>query len=562
MAAAMLLWACSSESYPGLEYDNPNSVTNDETPDENSGLPIHVYVNEQAVVVLSSHHSSRENDDMTRGVGSFQIEEDEDIARRRNELDELKKQHEAGLLTDEEINDYLEKARIFKEDTTLMSLKKDTTTFYIFAFRNQKADVTGPETSQLKEEPNMHTYYQIEEQQNHPAYPESMHDALRLDCLIDGYDYYKGMPANLEAEQHLKMKRPEASPLYWGEYQGVGYNFFAYTVGDINKGEKADLKAGQNNIDTEENIQWGIPHRDADKIWYENFGIDGSQDLMVGCTPPLSNDLLNDRYKTVKLTDAERNRILYYGNYTSFAAHRGIEPQVDLKHLLTRLRFSMLPGDSTASYTTIDAVYATTPCKGDFIVASKDPNEIGFYPYGDQSAYGDLYLHDRPQLDEEGHLLPSKILDSAPSEDRIVEWKPEYWIKDNNGKIIGKVPLTERGEPLHLGDDLLIPPASQIVITIQSHYRRKDDFFDDDRTFRSLYTINAETLAKNEQDKSKYWDEEKQEYRFKPGYIYDITLVVYGLQKIVVTGNIEAWKEGGEVVIDPDDADDSWTINP
>ena len=249
-------------------------------------------------------------------------------------------------------------------------------------------------------------------------------------------------------------------------------------------------------------------------------------------------------------------------DFLEFYAHFSTDSLFQSRHLARRLRFSMLPGDSTASYTTIDAVYATTPCKGDFIVASKDPSEIGFYPYLDQSSYEDLYLHDRPQLDEEGHLLPSKILDSAPSEDRIVEWKPEYWIKDNNGKIIGKVPLTERGEPLHLGDDLLIPPASQIVITIQSHYRRKDDSFDDDRTFRSLYTINAETLANNETDKAKYWDEEKQEYRFKPGYIYDITLVVYGLQKIEVTANIEAWKEGGEVVIDPDDADDSWTINP
>ena len=534
--AVVLFWACSSESYPGLEYENPEAVINNETPDESKWLPLHVYVNEQAAVMLSSNHSSRKNDDITRGVGSFQIDEDEDVKRRRDE----------GTLTPEEEN--------------IMKLKKDTTTFYIYAFRNQKADVAGPETSQLKEDPNMHTYYQIEDQKNHPSYPEGIQDALRLDCLIDGYDYYKGMPSNIDGEQQLKMHRPESSPLYWGEYQGVGYNFFAYSVGDINMGKKDDLVAGVNNVDAQENIQWGKPHRDAEKIWYEDFAIDGSQDLMAGYAPPLTNDLLNDRYKHVELTDGEKNRILYYGNYTSFAAHRGIEPQVDLKHLLTRLRFSMLPGDSTASYTTIDAVYATTPYKGSFVVASKDPTEIGFYPNTDENAYGDLYLHDHPGLDEEGNLLPSKILDESPAEDRIVEWKPDYWVKDKDGKIIGKVPLNQRGEPLHLGDDLLIPPAQQIIITIQSHYRRNDEEYDDDRTFRSLYTINAETLAQNDKSKSMYWDEKTQQFMFKPGYIYDITLVVYGLQKIEVTGNIEGWKEGEDIIIGPDDADDSWVV--
>lgn len=515
LLAVILFWGCSSESYPGLEYENPEAILNGETPPDSVGLPIHVYVNEQATISLSASSAAREAD-VTRGVGPFQIDEDEDIQKKKD----------LGTWSE--------------EDEQLMKLRRDTTTFYIFAFRDRKASQlygNDPDTKRLLDEPNLHNWYQIANK-NIPGNVTGQ-DAQRLDCLIDGYDYNFGMPSTIDEETQLKMKIPESSPLYWSEYQGVSYNFFAYSVGDINRGEA-------------DHIQWGTPHRDADSIWYENFALDGSQDLMAGYAPIITDDLLNTRYKHIELTDGERKRILNDGNYTTFSAHRNIEPEIDLKHLLTRLRFRMLPGDSTATYTTVDSIFATTPYKGNLVVAVNNVeklDQIGFKPNLNELA--DLYLHEKPKVDEDGHLLPADTLGIDSEGQHSVPWSSDYWIRNAAGEIIGKKALNQRGDPVPLGDALLIPESEEIVISIKSTYKKEE------RKFRSRYVISAKDQAGEDKTNTKYYDPVTDTFRFKRGYIYDITLVVYGLQDIKVTANIEHWNDGGEIYVDPDDAIDS-----
>lgn len=546
LLAVILFWGCSSESYPGLEYENPDIVKNGETPDENKGFPINVYVNEQSVISLSSHSASSRESDMTRGVGPFQTEKDDDVK-------------------DGKITEYQRK---------LMDLKKDTTTFYIFAFRDKKALAAPDDDSQrLLLDPDLH-WYQVEKE-NAPS--GVTQDVLRLDCLIDGKDYYKGMRSNLDAEQLLKMDRPETSPLYWGEYQEVSYNFFAYSVGDVNLNPSMYLRPGVENMDDVEKIQWGIPHRDADSIWYENFAIDGSQDLMAGYAPLITKDMLEDggRYaiQAENLTENEKKRILNDGNYTSFAAHRNIEPEIDLKHLLTRLRFNIVAGDSTASYTTIDSVYVTSPYRGNFVVAvnSKDKlDKIGFKPKMDETV--NLYLHDLPLLDEDGHLLPSEIMtvdntDEDNINKRTIPWDKKYWIKDETGEIIGKWKLSDRDHK-SIGDDLLVPEQEQITLVIRSTYdpnRKKHAeegvIGDNKREFRSRYVISAAAQADNNEGNKNYYDPEQGKFLFRRGYIYDITMVVYGLQKIQVDANIEGWIHGEDIDIDPDDTEDHEIVN-
>ena len=541
LLAVALFWGCSSESYPGLEYENTN-VVNGETPDENKGYPIHVYVNEQSVVSLSSQSAQSRGDDATRGVGAFQTDKDDDV--KSGDLSDYQKQ--------------------------LMQLKKDTTTFYIFAFRDKKALSAPDEDSQrLLKDPELSRWYQVEKE-NAPAGVDQ--DAQRLDCLVDGKDFYKGMRANIDDEQLLKMDRPETSPLYWSEYQEVTYGFFAYSVGDINRNPSHYLQGGQNNLEEVEHIQWGIPHRDADSIWYENFAVDGSQDLMCGYAPLLTKEMFEEggRYATqgANLTDNELKRILRDGSYTSFAAHRNVEPEIDLKHLLTRLRFTMVAGDSTASYTTIDSVYVTSTYHGNFVVAvnSRDKlDKLGFKPKPDETT--NLYLHDLPSLDKDGHLLPAEIMtvddtDEKNIEKRTIPWEERYWDRDKvTGEIIGKAKLSDRDRK-SIGDDLLIPEQEQITLVIRSTYdpdRKKhaeNEVGADKREFRSRYVISAAAQAGDDTSNKYYYDAEQGKFLFRRGYIYDITMVVYGLQKIKITANIEGWKQGEDILVDPDDTGD------
>ena len=43
----------------------------------------------------------------------------------------------------------------------------------------------------------------------------------------------------------------------------------------------------------------------------------------------------------------------------------------------------------------------------------------------------------------------------------------------------------------------------------------------------------------------------KRAYIFRPGYVYSVKIVVYGLQEIKVSANIEGWEYGGDIVLDP-----------
>lgn len=40
---------------------------------------------------------------------------------------------------------------------------------------------------------------------------------------------------------------------------------------------------------------------------------------------------------------------------------------------------------------------------------------------------------------------------------------------------------------------------------------------------------------------------------FEAGYTYKVTIVVYGLEEVKITAELEEWKDGGSTVIDPDE---------
>jgi hypothetical protein len=245
------------------------------------------------------------------------------------------------------------------------------------------------------------------------------------------------------------------------------------------------------------------------------------------------------------LTDAERNRILNIGNYSTYAAHRNIDPYVDVYHQLTRLQFRAFAGDETASATTIDSVYVEAPNKGRLIVAHRDPSRVGLYL---NSTVGRYYLHERPEIVDSVQpdstvtkrmLRNCNILTAGKYR---VEWKEKYW-QNKAAKVM--VPVFER-DHIDLGGSMMLPQSSEFVITICSTFT---DAAGNEQKAISHYRVTAESLG----EKPENWDEVTQQYVFKRARYYTINLVVYGLQPILVVANVESWQAGGEIYIDPDD---------
>ena len=562
LTAAALLAACSTESYPGLPYEEGVEATNDETlsNDDAVGTPIRVFVNEQTFFSVTGGAASRQND-MTRGIGTFQFWKDQDLVNKLSQLSD--------------------------EEKLLIKEKYERTNFYIYAFRAKTM------TQPTLDAPDLRRYNLVDEgnPQAHAPGTNLADTKDRWHCLVDGQDYYKGLLANLEmaAEDNggmFKLKTPfdektgERKIIYYPDRGDVGYNFFAYSIGDIS-GD--DFSTEDNSVD------WGQCQRLEDQVVYRNFTVDGSQDVMAGYAPPIEYALSG----APDLTDTEKEQIKDFG-YCTFAAHRGIDPMINLHHQMTRIRFRGAAGDESSHHTAIHSIHVKCYNKGDFIVAHRDTNQVGFHPYNTSTdMLGDVYVHDRPELvkneDGEWVLGKSQIHDTEGLDDEgnplidrddcwHVDWLEKYNKYDDPlhpDVITGKVDLEERlKDAVSFGDDLLIPPSDSVNVYIKSYYRNEvnhgssatGDKKYNVRSFTSHYVIKAaDIVARNPQLEDKYLDDRyyaetgEKRYIFKPGYYYTITLVVYGLSPIKVYANIDAWQEGdNDITVGEDDFDISF----
>lgn len=568
--ALLAVAACSSESYPGLTYEGGIEAENNETlsNDDAVGTPIQVFVNEQTFFSIAGATSARQNTlDDTRGIGTFQMLKDEDIANK--------------VLSDEQ--------------KQLIKQKFERTNFYIYAFRAKE------QTQPVLDIPDFRRYNLVAEDNPNGHGPgANLADTKdRWHCLVDGQDYNKGLLANLEMPKNadgsdnnelgdvdkFNLKTPfdektgERKVIYYPDRGDVGYNFFAYSIGDIST----------DDFSTEDqSVDWGTPQRLEDQVVYRNFTVDGSQDVMAGYAPPIESALSS----APDLTDTEKDQIKDFG-YCTFTAHRGIHPMINLHHQMTRIRFRGAAGDESAHHTAIHSIHVKCYNKGDFIVAHRDTNQVGFHPYTQSTdMLGDVYVHDASEVtkDEEGNvvLVKSKIHDTEgldeegnPLVSRDDSWHVD-WLEEFNkhddpahpNTVTGKVDLSERLKySVPFGDDLLIPPSDSLNIYIKSYYRNVVKYTGPDnepqydvRSFTSHYIVKAADIVKrNPELEPKYLDDKyfaetgEKRYIFKPGYYYTVTLVVYGLSPIKVYANIDAWQEGDtDINVGEDDFDISY----
>lgn len=489
IGAVIGLAACS-ESYPGMIYDDSGSkARNEEGLDSSLLVPLYVYVNKQSFfsVVATPGNGKVPASTSTRGIGPFQP---------------------ITSSTDADGNPI-----VYTEEDSIRYYQTD---FRLFAFRDGKYATTGSAYPvALADDPDMTWTLLAEDGGGH-------RDEEKLNCLLDDYSYYSGIHSHLDDRSGLALM--SRGPLYYGTYQDVGYNFFAYAIDD--------LESSASTV-----------HRTRDSIYYDVV-LDGTQDIMCGKAPKLTSEVLDDRYSQVELTAAERNRILNIGNYSTYAAHRKIDPYVDIYHQLTQLKFRAYAGDETADSVTIDSIYVEAPTTGKLIVAHRDPSRVGLYL---DSINGRYYLHEKPEivdsLQSDSTTTKRMLRNSVILQPGLhnVEWKEKYWVNKAAGTAI---PIFER-DPLNLGTSMMLPQSSEFVITICSTCKVATG---ESKKIISHYRITAASLG----EKPENWDEETQQYVFKRARIYTINLAVYGLQEIKIIANIEGWKEGGEIFIDPD----------
>ena len=287
-------------------------------------------------------------------------------------------------------------------------------------------------------------------------------DALNESCLLDGEDYKFGMPTRLSATSNgMLLPQYDGSIAFSKAKSYVGYNFFGYYLDDLQ-------------------VSSANTHRTSEKIWYD-IEIDGSQDVLCGMAPQLTNSVLSSKISAGKLSipSDERKVIVSYKGYSAYAAKRGVYPVIDMQHVFARLVFTAYPYDENANYIKITGVSVRTPYKGSLTVASRKLDEIGFQITNIKDST-DLFLC-APSKDGVKSAQPM-----AETTVQLIESEKELDWKERTGK--------------RLGESLLLPPAESYLVTVHATENGADK--------TKTYTITAPKAS------------------FKAGAVYNIKIAV------------------------------------
>ncbi len=238
----------------------------------------------------------------------------------------------------------------------------------------------------------------------------------------------------------------------------------------------------------------GEPVKAADSVVVP-FTIDGSQDLMIAKADQQTDIEAAGKTDAVSADKA----------YSAYAARRGVQPNLLFKHQLAKFTFEIVAGSEAANDVYVTDVKIVSKYKGNLEVVGA---ARGLVDVEDETA--ELSLQER---------LENGI-------QTLTEVQPEaYDGTKTNVKGIGESLMVIPGESSY---KLLINTRQDGVTTTIDPQE---------------YTLEIGKITGAPEGAT----------AFEAGYSYKVTLVIYGLEKVEITAELEDWKDGGSTIIDPDE---------
>lgn len=485
--AALLLTTSCNDSYPGLNYE-PNP---DDQPKNDEDLTI-----DKTPIKLYTNNpayfSIVSDTRGTRGTGAFENDEDGGVVNK---------------------------------DKYLLS------TFHVFAFRAYNPGGQGVLT--------------IDPDMQRSAYsPDKVtsNDPQNTSCLLDGPDYNLGMPFRFENDQYIgtmgSLVKQYNEDLYYSDrYQDVGYNFFGYYVDDFKP----------TNANT---------HRGETSISYD-IDIDGYRDILVGYAKPLiaadfEDGGIYDANNVASLTKEDKEKILSIpGNYSTYAAHRNVNPIIDMKHQLVLLKFSAYAGAKSARKVTITGIEVETMTKAKMTVTARNLEDCGLV-FDESQEKTPLPVGEVGDntVDASGNVVALGAYKNKLRESGYpVVWKDE-WSDETTPTDV------KAAEAVRVGAGILVAPQKSYKVTLTYYFYKGSEE-------NPVFNIN-----------DPLWEKHETEYKIAPvkksidddpsfdaGFKYNIKIGVYGLEKIEMGGSVKGWKSGDDITINPDDDPNNPNIN-
>lgn len=228
---------------------------------------------------------------------------------------------------------------------------------------------------------------------------------------------------------------------------------------------------------------------------YVPVTITGGEDLMVAKADPSVDGAALSNFRFA---------------YSAYAARRGVQPTLNFQHQLVRFRFQITSG--TTFETTGDAeknMYVTG-------LTLNARNTADLYVAGETVGLQNI-------SDARADLALRSLVDGALTE--LVS----YELPDKDATVAEGANV--------LGESLMVIPNADLTASFEGALTVTQ--FGETHTVP--FTLETEKLL------------EAAEKQFAPGYSYVVTIKLYGLEAVVISAELEPWKDGGKIEIDTDE---------
>ena len=227
---------------------------------------------------------------------------------------------------------------------------------------------------------------------------------------------------------------------------------------------------------------------------YVPFTIDGSQDLMVATS---------DKAADIAAAGAS---ITEDKVYSAYAARRGVQPKLVFKHQLARFTFEIVAGVESGNNVNVDGISIESVASGELKVVGADRGLANL-------------ASDKVEL-----KLQEKSLNGTTMQ-ALSPVKPNaYDGSKTNVKSIGESLMVVPGEASYKLTVYTSQEGTQTAIAPLE------------------WTLNIGDITGAPEGA----------VAFEAGYTYKVTIVVYGLEEVKISVELEEWKDGGSTIIDPD----------
>lgn len=225
--------------------------------------------------------------------------------------------------------------------------------------------------------------------------------------------------------------------------------------------------------------------------------IDGSTDLMSGKAPFRESVFNGNLY-----SDFEKELIRKY-SFSSYTARRSINPQLEFKHHLTRLRFELYPASDGSNSVMVNSISVKSKTRGVFTVVSRNDSERGV-DFSQDANYKPLFL-----AEADGSALIQ-----------------DKYHTDYNGDF--SQALYERPS-VQVGGSLLLAPDTEYEVSLGMKEIRGQSY-----QTSSTFTIRSSA-------------------GFVEGRQYVVRLAIYGMMDVRPSVEVEPWGTGGSIILDEED---------